>query len=258
MKWGLSLILSAVGLAPTSSAQDLPRPLAIEPCDGSGRRLIFGSTHAAGEKWFSLTGRVVDGQGQPVCNARVELQYSGVDDTGGPSSPTGINGEYFLDNIKKGVPFTVQINPYEMAEHVFLFDGAEKLKLLLKQTGVREAGLRRYTSEEKISNDPAGVIRLDFTLDADASATGVLNGEIGQRPLAGSRISGEAVVGKAAIPLHFNVKTGRFVAFGVPPGPCEIRVEIASNKGKRTLTKVVTVAPGGVGASTSVRLTQEN
>lgn len=150
----------------------------------------------------------------------------------------------------------MQINPYEMAEHVFLFEGVEKLKLLLKQTGVREGGLRHYTSGERVSNDPTGVIQLDFTLEADSSATGVLSGEIGERSLPGSRVSGEAIVGKVAIPLHFNVKTGRFVAFGVPAGPCEIRVEIASNTGKQELHKVVTVAPGGVGASASVRLTQ--
>jgi hypothetical protein len=257
MRYGLPLLsILMIEMTLPTAADERPRPLAIEHCDGSGRKLVFESTHSSGEEWFSLTGRVVDSKGQPVCDALVKLHYSGDAHPAEPSSPTGINGEYFLDNIKKGVYFSVRINPYEMAEHTLLFDGAEKLKVLLKQTGVRGAGLRHYASDETISNNPSGVIRLDFTLEADSSATGVLNGEIGERPPPGSGVSGEAVVGKAAIPLHFNVKTGRFVAFGVPAGPCEIRVEIVSNTGKRMLHKVVTVAPGGVEASASVRLTE--
>lgn len=85
--------LLAGGLAGGADNAAKPLPRIIEACDGSGRQLMMGGGRAAGEPWFSLTGRVVDSAGEPICNARVNLTYvSAGADEGGPVSPTGMNG----------------------------------------------------------------------------------------------------------------------------------------------------------------------
>jgi hypothetical protein len=163
-----------------ADARPLPTPIA--DCDGSGAT-YFSSTHSANEDWFSLTGRVVGQDGAPVCGAEVsaryleplETKYGSIE---GSSSPTGLNGEFFLANLRKGVPFTVSVNPYYRLEVVIGREGVEGLgNALKKERNARVSGVGRYSSEELRHAAPSSVMRFDIALPDDPTATGIVLGE---------------------------------------------------------------------------------
>jgi hypothetical protein len=240
-------------------ARPLPAPIA--KCDGSGT-IYLGSTHSDNEDWFSLTGRVVGQDGAPVCGAEVsatyleplETKYGSIE---GSLSPTGLNGEFFLANLRKGVPFTVRVNPYNRLEVVIGRVGFEGLgSALKKERNARVSGVGRYSSEELRHTAPAGVMRFDIDLPDDPTATGIVLGEavlgdpLGASGKATARIE---VAGKDPIEVPVQKRTGRFVALGVPAGEHRVEVEIQT-KGRRYEMRETVTVPAGQDAVARVQI----
>ncbi len=176
-----------------------------------------------------MTGKVVDADGTAVCGAWVVAKYAGPGpEATGPNSFTGLNGEYFLDNVRKGVPFRIVVNPYFDAEWKALRNGLEAVPGFIKtQRNLRTGGLARFASKELRIDDVAGLVNHDITLRSDPSATGIVVGTTG---IAGPYQSGTtaylSIPGRFEAELHMNGRTGSFVLFGVPPGQGEIRCDI--------------------------------
>lgn len=246
------LALLVVAGAATAQRQPL---VAIEACDGSGRELIYSSTHDTGEQWFSVVGRVVDARGHPVCGARVSIRYSlEAPEVAASWSPSGRNGEFFLDNVRKNTPFWLVVDPYFEVEVHALTQGVEAVPAYVEgRHNVRTEGLARYVSPELRLNQVEGVVTKDITLTADPEATGVVMGQTG---VPGPHSAGTKA--SVLIPRRFEAAAhisgnGAFVVFGVPPGNAEIRAEIHAAGRAQTFTKAITI-PAAKGSVTRVDL----
>jgi hypothetical protein len=240
-------------------AQGQPAPIA--KCDGSGT-IYLGSTHRDNEDWFSLTGSVVGHNGAPVCGAQVSATYLEPLKTKhgsieGSSSPSGLNGEFFLANLRKGVPFTVRVNPYYRLEVVIGRAGVEGLgSALKKERNTRMSGVGRYSSEELRHAAPAGVIRFDIALPDDPTATGIVLGDavlVDPLGASGKAIARIEVAGKDPIEVPVQKRTGRFVALGVPAGEHRVEVEIQT-KGRRYEMRETVTVPAGQDAVARVQI----
>jgi hypothetical protein len=197
-----------------------------------------------------------------VCGAEVsaryleplETKYGSIE---GSSSPTGLNGEFFLANLRKGVPFTVSVNPYYRLEVVIGREGVEGLgNALKKERNARVSGVGRYSSEELRHAAPSSVMRFDIALPDDPTATGIVLGEavlgdpLGASGKATARIE---IAGKDPIEVPVQKRTGRFVALGVPAGEHRVEVEIQTKGRRYEMRKTVTV-PAGQDAVARVQL----
>jgi hypothetical protein len=238
-------------------AQGKPLPAAIENCDGTGQRLVVGSTHDDGEDWFSLRGRVLGPDGKPLCGAEVSATYlvdlpTAYGAIHGPKCPSGINGEFFLDNIRKSTPFRVSVNPYSKVQWKALEDLQGVDAFLKKQHNVQTAGLARYLGEELRFDGRAGVVVMDVDLKADPTATGILAGEIGVAgpfDVDAPALARIIVAGQEPIEAYLDRRTGNFVAYGLPTGKHEVKVEVSTKHQKHALSKTVTVPAGANGTA---------
>jgi len=70
--------------------------------------LVASEARAQGVTGSALTGTVQDPDGAPVPSAKVQLRNTGTGDT--YDSVTGATGQYFLDNVVPGGPYTLTIN----------------------------------------------------------------------------------------------------------------------------------------------------
>jgi len=141
------LILSLLGAQPQAL-----QLVMIENCDGSGQRFSSGAPHSDGEEWFSMRGKVLDSGGGPLCGTQVTAEYVVPLETKwgnihGPSSWSGIGGEFFLDHIRKGVPFRLRVNPYAKLEWYARTEGLSSVESFAKaQHNVRTGRLARSSS----------------------------------------------------------------------------------------------------------------
>lgn len=248
----LALLAGAKHKPELGTVGNRPRLGAIEKCDGSGK-MYFGGQQSPGQEWFSLEGRVADSNGNPVCGAEVSARYSellGTTDGSirGASSPTGVSGEFFVANLRKGIPFTVQVNPFHKLEHSVSRMGIEALADVLKvQRNARSSGLARYRSDELKHTGQVGVMRLDIILPEDSTAAGIILGDLEiEGPL---DVNAPAVVhilaaGREPIDVPVERLTGRFVALGVPVGQHEVKAEVTARGRRYRMSNTVTVAPG--------------
>ena len=259
----LTLLVFALLTGSLSEGGSLPPP--IENCDGSGQKFYSGLTQPDGGEWFSLKGRILDPDGNPVCGAWVSVEYlievsSEWGMIRGPVSPSGLTGDFFLATIRKGKPFRVLVNPFSSVEKRALFEGLDSIDSFLRtQHNVRTAKLARYTSEEMRSATSAGVVTMDITLKEDATATGVLMGSVGMEgPFDTDSPAMVSIVisGRESIEVPIDRRTGSFVAFGVPVGQHEVKAEVSSKRHKHTLIKTVVIPPGA-NATVRVSLTEK-
>jgi hypothetical protein len=255
------LLLLLAALATPSGGP--PSPLPIEKCDGSGQA-FFGSTHADGEEWFSMKGRVVDAAGNPVCGARVTAEYADVLETkwgviGGPSSPTGKNGEFFLANLKKGVSFRVRVNPYAAVERLGASDPGSLDSFVKSQQNVRTAGVARYTSENLKSTEATGLMTFDIELEDDPRATGILVGNVrvpSPYDVNAPAVARVVISSGEAIEASVHRRNGEFVMFGLPPGQYRVDVEVSVN-GRRLSISGATKVPSGKNAVATIDLLEK-
>jgi hypothetical protein len=214
---------------------------------------VYDTTHAPGEPWFSLEGRVLDPEGKPVCGALVSIRYienpelPNRESLGGAVSFSGLGGEYFLDNIRKGVQFQIVVNPYWEVELHARREGLEAVPALVKERNLRSDRLARYTSEALTRDEKSGLLSMDIPLVTDESATGVLLGTAG--PLDGKRPINVrvSIVGWEAIETGVNPRTGAFAVFGVPSGRITAQCEVQRDGHTFTARAEVTVGSGKKG-----------
>lgn len=249
------LIAAAVLSSAQAAAQGKPAPAVIESCDGRSKG-SSGPEHAPGEEWFSVRGRVLDSSGNPVCGAWVSAQYlvevkAEWGAIQGPVSSSGMNGEFSLSSIRKGKPFRILVNPYSSAELKARLDGLDAVAPFLKtQQNMRTTNLERYSGEELRSDGPAGVITMDIALKEDPAATGSVVGNVGVAgpfDVDSPAVARILIRGRQMVEVPVDRRNGNFVAFGVPPGQHEVKVEVSSKHRKHTLTKTVTIPPGANG-----------
>lgn len=248
-------------LATPSGGQ--PSPLPIESCNGKSRA-FFGSTHADGEEWFSMKGRVVDAAGNPVCGAWVTAEYADVLETKwgvihGPSVSSGKNGEFFLDNLKKGVWFRVHVNPYAAAERLGATDPGSLDSFVKAQENVRTAGMARYTSENLKSTAATGLMTFDIGLEDDPSATGILVGKVGvpgPYDVTAPAVARVVISSGEAIEAFVHRRSGQFVIFGLRPGHYRVDVEV-SVRGRRVSISRTTTVPSGKNAVSTIDLPEK-
>lgn len=241
-----------------------PQPLApiIESCDGTTRG-GSSSTHGPGEEWFSLTGRVLDPAGLALCGESITLEYLVEVSTphglvSGPTSLIGRDGVFFLDNVRKGTPFKVHVNPYESAERLVQREGIEAIAARkVAGKALRTGGLERFESEELRSVDASGLVTLNFQLKADPTATGMILGNVGTQTLDRDVRSFVRIRAAGRGDIEANVDwRGNFVAIGIPAGQHEVMAEFSVGHRKRSLQKTVSVAPGA-NAMTRVSLAEK-
>lgn len=232
--------------------------IAIESCDGSGRKTYIGPVNVAGEEYLTIAGRLVDAVGEPVCGAWVAVTYVGEKlDVPGAQSPTGRNGEFVLTSLRKGATISVDINPYFEAEcdalHPIASDngGVEQGSSM-----TRRSGLRPYRAVETLPEAEAGVVERIFVLESDPRATEVVRGHIsGLEP--GMSVSGELVGAiDQPIRIHVNPRTGSFVAFGVAVG--DYRLNLRRHKGQTSASISATVAVRRGKPSPDILLTEDD
>lgn len=258
---GVRLLLLLAALATPSGGP--PSPLPIESCDGRSRG-SFGSTHADGEEWFSIRGRVVDAAGNPVCGARVTAEYADVIETKwgvvhGPSSPTGKNGEFFLDNLKKGVSFRVRVNPYAAAERLGASDPSSLDSFVKNHQNVRTAGVARYTSEHLKNTAATGLMTFDIELGDDPSATGIIVGKVrvpGPYDVNAPAVARVLISSGEAIEASVHRRYGEFVMFGLLPGRYRVDVEVSVNGRRHSISRTITV-PSGKNAVATIELPEK-
>lgn len=218
----------------------------IESCDGSGRKTYLGPLSPPGGRSLSILGRVVDTEGSPVCGAWVSVRYVGKEShDAGPASPTGKNGEFVLQNLAKGATVAIEINPFHEAEwHALHPKAAGDPGVPQSLLGLRRAGLRRYRAAETVPETEEGVIERTFVLESDPLATEVVRGHVAGAE-AGVTIIGE-LVGAVdhLIGIHFNSRTGDFVAFGVPPGAYMLNLRRTKGQSSATASTSISVRSG--------------
>lgn len=253
------LLLAAL----TTPSGGPPSPLPIESCDGRSRA-FFGSTHADGEEWFSVKGRVVDAAGNPVCGTQVTTEYADVPETKwgvirGPSSPSGRNGEFFLDNLKKGVSFRLRVNPYAAVERLGASDLDSLDSFVKSQQNVKTAGVARYTSELLKSTAATGLMTFDIELEDDPSATGILIGKVrvpGPYDVDAPAVARILISSGEAVEASVHRRNGGFVMFGLPPGRYRVDVEVTVSGRKHSISRTTTV-PSGKNAVATIDLPEK-